>query len=429
MQSLVLPGPTSLLSTPFGRHSEPEDGLAKFRSKFSPNRLEHQGYPSPPMSESHSPSRRPAQSVESARLSYPPLAGTSQRQDSLTQPPTLPSVYDPRSTSAAHALPLQRAPYPGEPQHRGQGLHYPPGRPLEHQPYSHAIPHNYGYGYQNPGLPPYAGVQHPGPMVQQGAMIAPPPARPTKPARRTKAHVAEFTRSEDGRPPPTQLVGAPPTSEPHAHQPTYPLSQPYRAFEPQRVLESTTHQKEPHSAASAPRDTAGEYSGVQAPPFGAGPNMAYQKLPVVYLNLDLVIQKANQAFADLVSFLGDIRGKHLGDLLEAQQNESMQRLRNELRDERDEREPTYMAPITPIGQDPMRAVMDTVADHDIDHFTQGYTNSYSNRKAYSTDDVCAVNGSRHAVHAASRSTNIDEQFCTELPLFQLLVNPNISSYV
>ena len=190
MQSLVLPGPTSLLSTPFGRHSEPEYGLAKFRSKFSPNRLEHQGYPSPPMSESHSPSRRPAQSVESARLSYPPLAGTSQRQDSLTQPPTLPSVYDPRSTSAAHALPLQRAPYPGEPQHRGQALHYPPGRPLEHQPYSHAIPHNYGYGYQNPGLPPYAGVQHPGPMVQQGAMIAPPPARPTKPARRTKAHVA-----------------------------------------------------------------------------------------------------------------------------------------------------------------------------------------------------------------------------------------------
>lgn len=27
-------------------------------------------------------------------------------------------------------------------------------------------------------------------MVQQGAMIAPPPSRPTKPARRTKAHVA-----------------------------------------------------------------------------------------------------------------------------------------------------------------------------------------------------------------------------------------------
>jgi hypothetical protein len=190
MQSLALPGPTSLLTTPFGRPSEPDNGLAKFRSKFSPNRPEQQGYPSPPMSESHSPSRRPAQFVESARLSYPPPVGTSQRQDSLTQPPTLPSVYDSRSASAAHVLPLQRPLYPGEPQPRGQGLHYPPGRTIEHQTYPHAIPHNYGYGYQNAGLPPYAGVQHAGTMVQQGAMITPAAARPTKPARRTKAHVA-----------------------------------------------------------------------------------------------------------------------------------------------------------------------------------------------------------------------------------------------
>ncbi|KAI4641619.1 hypothetical protein J4E93_007716 [Alternaria ventricosa] len=261
-------------------------------------------------------------------------------------------------------------------------------------------------------------------MVQQGAMIAPPPSRPTKPARRTKAHVAsacvnckkahlscdvqrpcgrcvasgkqdtckdvqhkkrgrprlrddrEFTRSDDGRPP-SQLVGAPPTSEPHAHQAPYPVSQQYRPFEPQRSLESTAHQKELHSAASAPRDapnSVGDYSGVQASPYGVGPNLAYQKLPVVYLNLDLVIQKANQAFTDLVSFLGDIRGKHLGELLEPRQNESMQKLRNDLRDERDEREPTYMAPITPVGQDPMRAVMESVQDQDIDHVTQGYTN-------------------------------------------------------
>ncbi len=187
----------------------------------------------------------------------------------------------------------------------------------------------------------------------------------------------EFTRSEDGRPTPSQLMGAPPTSEPHAHQSSYPISQPYRGFEPQQTLESTSHQKELHSAVSAPRDAVnnvGDYGGAQAPPYGVGPNVAYQKLPVAYLNLDLVIQKANQAFADLVSFLGDIRGKHLSDLLEARQNESMQKLRNDLRDERDEREPAYMAPITPVGQDPMRAVMDSIADQDIDHVTQGYTN-------------------------------------------------------
>jgi hypothetical protein len=101
--------------------------------------------------------------------------------------------------------------------------------------------------------------------------------------------------------------------------------------------------------------------------------VAYQKLPVAFLNLDLVIQKSNQAFQDLVSFLGDVRGKHLGDLLEARQNESLQRLRNELRDERDEREPTYMAPITPIGQDPMRPVLESLADRDVEQVSNGFT--------------------------------------------------------
>ncbi|CAA9958512.1 Zn clus domain containing protein [Pyrenophora teres f. maculata] len=380
------------------------------------------------MSEPHSPSRRPAQPVESARYSYPPAVAVSQRQDSLTQPPASSSVYEPRSGPISHSLPSQRPLYPGDPQHRAQAPHYHHGRALEHQSYGHGIPNSYGYGYQNASLPPYAGLQHTGPMVQQGAMIAPPPARPTKPARRTKAHVAsacvnckkahlscdvqrpcgrcvasgkqdtckdvqhkkrgrprlrddrEFTRTDEGRPPPSQLLGAPPTSEAPPHQPPYSASL-YRPSD-QRVLGGTAHHRDVPSAISHPgapatRDATsnvGDYGGAVLPPlYSAGPNAAYQKLPVAYLNLDLVIQKTNQAFADLVSFLGDIRGKHLGDLLEARQNESLQRLRNELRDERDEREPTYMAPITPVGQDPMRAVMESVADQDIDHVTQGFT--------------------------------------------------------
>jgi hypothetical protein len=192
MQSLPLPGPTSLLSTPFGRPAEPEDGLTKFRSRFSPNRPEHQGYPSPPMSEPHSPSRRSAQSIASARLSYPPLAGTSQRLEGVPQPPPPSSIYDPRSTFVTQGSPQHRPLYPGDPQqHRSQALHYQPERAPEHQSYGNVpLPPTYAYGFQNAGLPPYAGVQHGGAMVQQAAMIVPPPARPTKPARRTKAHVA-----------------------------------------------------------------------------------------------------------------------------------------------------------------------------------------------------------------------------------------------
>jgi hypothetical protein len=117
----------------------------------------------------------------------------------------------------------------------------------------------------------------------------------------------------------------------------------------------------------------GSLGGVAASPYAAGPSLVYQTLPVAFLDLDLVIQKSNQAFQDLVSFLGDVRGKNLGDLLEERQNESLQRLRNELQDERDHREPTYMAPITPAGQDPWRPILNSLADPDVEHVSQGFT--------------------------------------------------------
>jgi hypothetical protein len=130
------------------------------------------------------------------------------------------------------------------------------------------------------------------------------------------------------------------------------------------------------SSQNVPTSNVGQshsLGGVGASPYAAGPNLAYQTLPVAFLNLDLVIKKSNQAFQDLVSFLGDVHGKHLGELLETRQNESLQRLRNELQEERDQREPTYMAPITPVGQDPWRPVMGNLAERDVDHVSHGYT--------------------------------------------------------
>ena len=192
MQSLSLPRSTSILPTPFGRPAELEDGLAKFRNKFSPTRPEQQSYPSPPMSEPHSPPRRPAQSVESGRYSYSSATSASQRPDAgLPLPPPSSSLFNPRPALSIQSNVQQRPLYPGEPTHRGQPFHYPPGNAGEHAPYSN-VQHaqSYGYGYPSAGVPPYAGAQRAGPMAQQTAMIAPPPARATKPARRTKAHVA-----------------------------------------------------------------------------------------------------------------------------------------------------------------------------------------------------------------------------------------------
>ena len=100
-----------------------------------------------------------------------------------------------------------------------------------------------------------------------------------------------------------------------------------------------------------------------------GPPLAYQSLPVAFLNLDLVIRKSNQAFQDLVAFLGDVRGKSLTALLDSRQSDEVHRMRNELRNERDERDPAYMAPITPLGHDPIQ----TVAETEVDQVSQGYT--------------------------------------------------------
>lgn len=190
MQILALPRPTSLLFTPFGRTAEPDDGLAKYRSKFGPNRPEQQSYPSPPMSESHSPSRRLAQTVEAGHFSYSPAVGASPRPDTgLPLPPPSTSLFDPRSALSIQSSLQQRPLYPGEAQHGGQAFHYQPGRAVEHASHDRApVPQNYGYGYPNAGVPSYPGPRHTGPIGQ--AAIAAAPSRPIKPARRTKAHVA-----------------------------------------------------------------------------------------------------------------------------------------------------------------------------------------------------------------------------------------------
>ena len=184
----------------------------------------------------------------------------------------------------------------------------------------------------------------------------------------------EFGRGDDGRSVPSQLLGASPASgpDPFSQQPPFPSS--HRPIDPLRAAgrppQSSDESPNPRlqsisSTAGVPPSNPGSYGGALYP---AGPNLAYQSLPIAFLNLDLVVLKANQTFHDLVAFVGDIRGKSLMELLEARQTDVLQRIRNELREERDTREPTYMAPITPLGQDPVQSV----AERDVDLVSQGF---------------------------------------------------------
>lgn len=186
----------------------------------------------------------------------------------------------------------------------------------------------------------------------------------------------DFSRPEDGRQQPSQILGAVPASGeafPHSDQ-TLHLQ---RLSDASRYSGIQGEEQGPNirsqRTSSVNEGQLEGRGGVAVSPYPAGTNLAYQMLPVAFLDLDLVIQKSNRAFQDLVAFLGNVRGKHLGDILEARLNDSLQRLRNDLRFEKDEREPTYMAPITPIGEDPMRPVLENLADRDVDQVSHGFT--------------------------------------------------------
>lgn len=176
-----------------------------------------------------------------------------------------------------------------------------------------------------------------------------------------------------------QLLGAPPQSGPGALNQQSPYGTAPRAAEPFRVLTSTREddllrsRTQPAAISTPLSPRADSFRGMAPSVYSMAPNMAYQSLPVAFLDLDLVIQKTNQAFQDLIAFIGDARGKTLAELLESRQQDVLQQLRSDLRMERDEREPTYMAPITPLGQDPMQPIMQSVSDKDVDRVSHGYT--------------------------------------------------------
>jgi hypothetical protein len=184
----------------------------------------------------------------------------------------------------------------------------------------------------------------------------------------------EFGRGDDGRPVvPSQVLGPSPItgSDPYPQQSAFASS--HRATDSLRSvgrhaqgLEDTSNAR--LQSISAPGGSPSRLGSFGGALYTAGQNSGYQTLPVAFLNLDLVVLKANQAFRDLVALPGDIRGESLMEMLEDRQVDVLQRIRNELREERDEREPAYMAPITPLGQDPVQSV----AERDVDHVSQGF---------------------------------------------------------
>lgn len=91
--------------------------------------------------------------------------------------------------------------------------------------------------------------------------------------------------------------------------------------------------------------------------------------PMALLNLDLHIIKTNAAFNSLFGQY-DLRGRELAELVESHHVETLHRLRGELREERDAREPSYMPPIFGPRE---RETVQNIEEDDLDRISHGYT--------------------------------------------------------
>ncbi|KAH7054572.1 hypothetical protein B0J12DRAFT_570030 [Macrophomina phaseolina] len=147
--------------------------------------------------------------------------------------------------------------------------------------------------------------------------------------------------------------------------------------EPFRSLRSTRRSFGASAAIRQPTSQLHSLSPSPFPPEGSVqyPGPEYPRLapslvtPMALLNLDLHIIKTNPAF-DSLTGRSDLPGRELADLVESHHVDTLQRLRGELREERDAREPSYMPPI--FGPREREAVQD-IEEEDLDRISQGYT--------------------------------------------------------
>ena len=91
---------------------------------------------------------------------------------------------------------------------------------------------------------------------------------------------------------------------------------------------------------------------------------------MAFLNLDLQILKCNEAFRQMFGAGGDPRGRRLSDFIDIRHESQVQRLQNELREERSRRDPTYLPSIFPDRQE--QQAVQALHDTDVDRITQGF---------------------------------------------------------
>jgi hypothetical protein len=115
----------------------------------------------------------------------------------------------------------------------------------------------------------------------------------------------------------------------------------------------------------------GTASSASYPPPLRQPRLAPSpEVPIAFLDTDFVVLKANATFQRLFSWLKDVKGMRLSDIAKPVEGDSFQNARNRLREERENREPSYLPPILQPRPDPVAGI--GTSDHDVEEVTRGF---------------------------------------------------------
>ncbi len=111
-------------------------------------------------------------------------------------------------------------------------------------------------------------------------------------------------------------------------------------------------------------------SGLRTSEQPGSPRLLPAVKPFAILDMDLVILKHNKLFQDVIGASGDLRRARLVDIVEPSGAENLQRLRSQLREDREQKEPAYLPPIIdreePDG-------LPSIAESDIENLRRGHT--------------------------------------------------------
>lgn len=165
--------------------------------------------------------------------------------------------------------------------------------------------------------------------------------------------------------PPTTFASSPTSTRPIA-------GTRHRRTESLRSLRSQTSDSSGASALPTPTyppplSTPPRFA-LQPPAFPSA-NLGNVDVPTAYLDLDLTFIRANNSFQQAMSGGRDVRGRRLDEIAGPADTNSFQSIRNQLREEREAREPSYMPPIIQQSQDALQGI----SDADADRITQGST--------------------------------------------------------